>query len=132
MALPVTLALFAWLLAPRGDLAEAAAGGWFLVKLAIAGTAAFVGWRMAQASGRPAAALPLALLALPVAALAIASVADLALLGLGDWRERLIGDNAATCLVSIPMLAAAPLIGVVLALRDAARRVPRSPAPPRA
>ena len=40
------------------------------------------------------------------------------------WGKRLLGSNAAFCLTLIPVLAAAPLIGALLALRQGAPEHP--------
>jgi hypothetical protein len=119
-SVPVTWALFVLVFDLRDDVAEAAGEGWFALKLGLAALAAFAGWRLVSAASAPGRLLPAALLGLLAAALVAANGADLALMGAEGWRERLVGDNAFTCLVSIPMLSAAPLAGALLALRDAA------------
>jgi hypothetical protein len=42
-----------------------------------------------------------------------------------DWTARLIGHNALFCLTFIPLLAAAPLVAILMALREGA---PTNPA----
>ncbi len=73
------------------------------------------------ADARPAVGL----LEIAPALLAAAVLAELALVPASEWSQRLVGANAVHCLMSIPFLAAAPLVAVVLALR---RGAPEHPA----
>jgi hypothetical protein len=57
--------------------------------------------------------------------LAAAVVAELAVLPARDWTVRAIGSNSRICLVSVALMAVAPLVAVLAALRTGA---PRSPA----
>ena len=64
------------------------------------------------------------LLAIVPALLAAAGLAELVVIPAAEWGERLIGSNAKVCLAVIPFLAAAPLVAVVLALRQGAPEHP--------
>jgi len=116
---PLALGLLLLTLGVREDAFEALPS-WFGVKLALLAVLAGSGWMLAMAAAKPGRAPPLAWPALFAAALALAMVADIALEGRADWVERLVGDNAALCLVTIPLLSILPLGGALLALRDGA------------
>jgi hypothetical protein len=64
------------------------------------------------------------LLALVPALLAAGILAELVAVPGAEWSRRLVGTNAIACLKSIPFLAAAPLVGVLLALRQGAPEHP--------
>jgi hypothetical protein len=64
------------------------------------------------------------MLAVVPALLAAGCLVELVVVPPTLWGEKLIGSNAAFCLKSIPFLAAAPLIGTLLALR---RGAPENP-----
>ena len=55
---------------------------------------------------------------------ALAVIAELAATASGSWWTRLIGTNALDCLTYIPLLSAAPLVGLLLAMRQAAPTEP--------
>lgn len=65
------------------------------------------------------------LLALAPALLVAADLAETLTVPVAEWGHQLIGHNAVACLVSIPLLAAAPLVAALLALRHGA---PENPA----
>jgi len=65
----------------------------------------------------------LALAAAP-ALLIVAAIAELLVVPSSAWTQRLVGSNALVCLVLIPMLSAAPLIALILALRNGASSHP--------
>ena len=67
----------------------------------------------------------LAVLAVPIAMLALAIGWELATSPASSWSGRAIGSNSRLCLVSIALMAAAPLMSLLVALRAGA---PRSPA----
>jgi hypothetical protein len=69
---------------------------------------------------RPAALM----LAIVPALLASANLAELLAVPAAEWGQRLVGTNAASCLKSIPFLSAAPLVAVLLALRQGAPEHP--------
>jgi hypothetical protein len=64
------------------------------------------------------------LLAIVPALLAAADLAELLAVPAAEWGQRLVGTNAIFCLKSIPFLAAAPLVAVLLALRQGAPEQP--------
>jgi len=127
VAVPIAAALLLTAIGVRSDLAESWSDGWFALKLALVTLLAVAGWRAVRISATPQGSAPLALglAAGALLAVAVAGVADLGMLGLEDWRERLIGENAVFCLVSIPLLSLAPLAAIFLALREGA---PANPA----
>jgi hypothetical protein len=118
--LAVAAAGFALGLGLRPDLAAAAGTLRFVLKpvvmlLLAAGALAAV-LRLARPDG--AGALPLVLAAaLP---LALAVLGELWVSPAAEWTARLVGRNALVCLVAIPLMAAAPLLGLLAAMRRAA------------
>ncbi len=64
------------------------------------------------------------LLAIVPAFLAAANLAELVAVPAALWGQRLVGSNAMFCLESIPLLAAAPLVAALLALRQGAPEHP--------
>jgi hypothetical protein len=72
------------------------------------------------ALARPGARVPGHGLSAVAAGLAVLVVVELASTPPAGWMQRLVGSNSAACLVSIPLLSLAPLIGALLALRGAA------------
>jgi hypothetical protein len=83
--------------------------------------------RMVLRLVKPAADVrgPAVSLAIVPALLAAAIIAELIVLPESLWIRRVIGSNAAFCLMSIPFLAAVPLAGTLLALRQGAPENPR-------
>ncbi len=63
-------------------------------------------------------------LAAPPALLLLASIAELIVVPSADWGQRLVGTNALVCMVLIPSLSAAPLVALMLALRQGAPSYP--------
>jgi hypothetical protein len=94
----------------------------FAFKVAIACLLAASAYGLALRIVRPGADLrPAALVVAGVPVLlAAADLAELAVMPAADWGRRLVGSNALVCMVSIPALAAAPLLAVLLALRHGA------------
>lgn len=122
----VSLALFLIEIGVRADIAEALGTWRFDLKLVtvVVALAASFGLCLALSrpvtSGRPARRL------LPLAAVAVAAVAiELAALPAASWGSRLVGSNAMVCLVTVPILALAPLAALLAVLRSGA---PASPA----
>ncbi|WP_036257231.1 NrsF family protein [Methylocapsa aurea] len=64
------------------------------------------------------------LLAVAPALLAAACLAEIFAVPSNEWGQRLLGANALFCLKSIPFLSAAPLVAIVLALRNGAPEHP--------
>ena len=122
----VSLVLFFIELGIRKDIGQALATWRFDLKiglLVLALVSAFgLCWTLSGPvqSGRPVRRL------LPLAALAAVAVAiELAILPRDSWAIRLVGSNALICLTAIPLLAMAPLVAALWALRSGA---PASPA----
>jgi hypothetical protein len=60
-----------------------------------------------------------------LAGLALVAVgSELVMSPMSEWDERLFGDNAMLCLTRVPMLAALPLVVLLLVARQGAPRVP--------
>jgi hypothetical protein len=98
---------------------------WF--KLCLTLLLAWLSGRLALRLVRPGAdaRAAAALVEIAPALLAAAVLAELALVPAGEWSQRLVGANAVHCLMSIPFLAAAPLVAALMALRQGA---PENPA----
>ena len=64
------------------------------------------------------------MLAIVPALLTAAGLAELLAFPAAEWGQRLVGTNAMFCLKTIPFLAAAPLVAVLLALRQGAPEHP--------
>jgi hypothetical protein len=64
------------------------------------------------------------MLAIVPALLAAAGLAELLAVPAAEWGQRLVGTKAMFCLKTIPFLAAAPLVAVLLALRQGAPEHP--------
>jgi hypothetical protein len=121
----VTLPIFALEFGPRVDLGAALATWRFDLKLALVLLAFAAAFGACMALSRPlssAAWRRLAWTALAAAAAALAI--ELAIAPRQSWGTRLIGTNAFVCLTTIPLFAAAPLAGLLWAMR---RTAPRSP-----
>jgi hypothetical protein len=119
--------LFGLMLGVRGDLAQVALTWRFALKVIIA-TAAFIAalWAIARLS-RPEARMRdvAAVLSAPLLLLAGCVVLELLTVRPDHWMTGAIGSNSRICLVSIPLLAAAPLAALLTAVRVGA---PVSPA----
>ncbi len=93
---------------------------WF--KLCLTLLLAWLSGRLALRLVRPGAdaRAAAALVEIAPALLAAAILAELALVPAGEWSQRLVGSNAVHCLMSIPFLAAVPLVAALMALRQGA------------
>ncbi len=116
----VAAALFLATLGPRADLAQAMLSPWFLLKVAFVALLVVLLLPLAVALARPGARVSFGRIAIAGAALLLAIVADLVLHGRADWQARMVGTNAMLCLTFIPVLALAPLIAALRALRHGA------------
>ena len=125
ITVPAAACLMLFAIGMREDAMMAIAEGWFGIKLALMVLVAACGWLLLGSASRPGRLVPLWLLAVVAAMFGAAGLADVGLLGAADWQQRLVGDNAARCLVTIPLLALLPLGGALHVLRDSA---PASPA----
>lgn len=122
----VSLLLFFIELGLRQDLAAAFTSWRFDLKLALVLLAPVLAFGLCRAASRPVAEPHPARRLLPLALLAgVAVVIEMLSAPAASWGTRLVGSNALVCLVAIPMLAAAPLAALLVALRHAA---PASPA----
>jgi len=90
----------------------------FIVSLVLATTAAIVSVPMARPLDKPSRLRPILLLA-PLL-LAVAVIAELAMIPASEWMRLWVGNNARVCMLSIPAIAALPLVLMLLALREAA------------
>lgn len=122
---PVSLCLMLSIIGLREDALMAVGEGWFAIKLMVMALVTACGWLLLDAASRPGRRVPLWLLAVVAGVFGAACLADVWLMGAAEWQERLLGDNAARCLVTVPLLALLPLAGAIHVLRDSA---PASPA----
>lgn len=120
----VSFVAFLAVLGPRPDFAQALGTWRFDLKLAIVAAAALASFAECLRLMRPTAQ-PSARTALIVAApLAVAVLIELFLVPSEAWAARQIGQNMYVCLTAIPLLAVAPLIAFIYAMR---RGAPSSP-----
>lgn len=115
-----SLVSFAAALGPRGDLLHAFADPLFLAKVAVAVILAATTASVLPAIARPGAAVPLGRVVLAPALLMALTAIDLFAHPADTWLARLVGSNAWICLAVIPLLALAPLIGLLIGLRNGA------------
>ena len=122
VGLAVSVVLYFLLLGPRPDLAAGVDTMRFWLKvvdsLAFALPSLFLTLRLARPDAKPRA-LALWLLA-PFILLAAGVIAEMLLVPQSEWMSRLMGANALHCTVTIPMLAAPVLAGLIVALRPGA------------
>jgi hypothetical protein len=97
-----------------------------LFKLCLTHLLAVLSGALVLRIGRPGAAIRgiTFLLAVVPALLAAGNLAELLAVPAAEWGQRLVGTNAIFCLKTIPFLAAAPLVAVMLALRQGAPEHP--------
>jgi hypothetical protein len=117
-----SVALYGLLLGPRPDVAAAAGTMRFWLKFVDSAAFALPTLLLTLRLARPAAkprALALWLLA-PFLLLAAGVVAELLIVPQSDWMSRLMGATAMHCTITIPMLAAPVLAGLIVALRAGA------------
>jgi hypothetical protein len=108
----------------RPDIADAVATWRFDLKLGLAALAFVLGFAECVRLARPSSE-GFSILVWVVPALLLAAVAiELAVIPADAWSVRLIGTNAAPCVLAIPVLALAPLAVGLFAMRTGA---PRSP-----
>ncbi len=115
-------ALFFATIGPRADLAAAGPLAATAAKIALTATLAFAASATALALARPdapAGGRAWSLLLAPLA-LALWIGWEFARLGPEGWSARLVGANAAHCLMLIPAFAAIPLAALLAALRRGA------------
>jgi hypothetical protein len=126
LALGVCGAILLWLaLGPRNLLVSAMSIR-FDVKLLSTLSLAVAACGLMLRMARPGAPVGYWLKGLLIApgVVALAVLAELFFTAPGSWWTRLVGTNALDCLTFIPLLSAAPLIGLLLAMRQAAPTEP--------
>ena len=122
----VSIVVFFIELGFRKDLYAALATWRFDLKLALVLLAPVLAFGLCRSLSRPVAEAHPARRLLPLALLAAAAIAvEMLNAPVASWGTRLVGTNSLVCLGAIPMLAAAPLAALLMALRSAA---PASPA----
>jgi hypothetical protein len=117
-------AWFVYSLGVRPDVASAVLTWRFVTKLLIVAacvvSALWASLRLARPEAERSGTL--AILSVPPALLAIAVVAELALSPADGWAARAIGSNSRICLVSVALMAVAPLAALLMGLRAGAPR----------
>lgn len=126
LACGLCVAISLWLALGSRNLLVAAASIRFDVKLLSTLSLAVAAGGLMLRMARPGAPVGNWLKALLVApgVVALAVIAELAATTPGTWWPRLVGTNALECLTFIPLLSAAPLVGLLLAMRQAAPTEP--------
>lgn len=114
--------VFAMLLGPRPDIAEASHQLRFLFKFVVTGALAAAAIALAVQMNGPVehGRDRMRLLFVPLALIVVALLAELASIPRDMWVTRLVGTNWKLCMVAIPTIAAAPLVAMILALRHGA------------
>jgi hypothetical protein len=111
---------------PRGDLSWALSSPRFIFKmvLTVLLLVAALGlvWHLARPGEIPIGWV-VALAAVP-ALLGLGVAAELIVIPASDWESRVFGMNWRVCMELIPLLSAAPLVAVILALRQGATTHP--------
>ncbi|HEU4592342.1 MAG TPA: DUF1109 domain-containing protein [Steroidobacteraceae bacterium] len=116
-----SLALFALLLRPRPDLADAWLGIGFVVKVFVTGCLAFTASIAVRKVSSPVTPRsPLRLLWLAPLLLLAGVILELLTLPPESWVAGVLGRNVSHCLTCIPLLALAPALCLLLALRRGA------------
>ena len=122
LGLIASVAIYALLMGPRPDIAEAARTVRFNLKfvdaLAFALPSLLLVVRLARPDARPRA-MALWLVA-PFILLAAGVVVELVVVPSNEWLPRLVGHNSMFCMRSIPVLAAPILAALIVALRAGA------------
>ncbi|MDB5551595.1 MAG: hypothetical protein JWL86_1579 [Rhizobium sp.] len=106
----------------RHDMADAMETARVLLKIGVTLVLAIAASSLVFRIGRPAAPLKTRslLLLVPLALIAAAVIAELAMVPSDSWRTRMMGNNARFCMIFIPVLALAPLVAFMIALRNGA------------
>lgn len=118
----ISAALLLLTIGVRPDIAEAISSGRVVFKLGVTLLSAALAVNLVFRVGRPGAPLNWSklLLLVPPALVIAAVVAELLSIPASLWMTSLLGRNALICLVFIPGLSFAPLLGIVFVLRKAA------------
>jgi hypothetical protein len=106
----------------RRDMADAMETVRVLFKIGATSVLAIAASSLVFQIGRPAAVLkPRALLlVIPLGLLIAAVIMEMAMVPADSWRTRMMGNNARFCVMFIPVLALAPLVAFMIALRNGA------------
>ncbi len=106
----------------RTDIAEALFAGRVLFKLGLTLLSALLAVNLLLRVGRPGAdlRLPALLMMIPLAILILGVLAELLTVPPSLWAINMMGRNAMVCLVVIPFLSLAPMVGAMAVLRRAA------------
>jgi hypothetical protein len=121
-AAAVALGLMLLTIGLRPDFSAAAGTLLFGQKLVLMATLAIAALALLRASARPEADLPRAVLVIPVLIFLFGMGHELATQVPGAYGARLVGRNSSLCLVAIPLMAAAPLAALLVAMTKAAPR----------
>ena len=121
-----SVALYWLLLGPRPDVAAASGTMRFWMKFvdsfAFALPTLLLTLRLAYPDAKPRALI--LWLAAPFILLAAGVLVELSVVPQGEWMSRLMGATALHCTITIPMLAAPILVGLIVALRPGAPLYP--------
>jgi hypothetical protein len=114
--------VFVLTLGPRPDFVQAAASLRFVLKFIVTLSLAVSSFALVRALSRPGARWRplLPLLAVAPLLLLVAVGVELVLVPPGQWAAKMIGTNSAACLLYVPLIGAAPLGALLLALRQGA------------
>lgn len=117
-----SLLLMVFTIGFRDDIATAIETARVIFKIGMTLLLAALSTALVFRVGRPGAStgLQLSALLLPVLLLAGAVGAELFISPASTWRQKLLGENAAFCLFFVPVLSAAPMFGLMTALKQGA------------
>lgn len=118
----VAMAMVMLAMGPRPDLASASGTMLFNLKLLLTATLGVAAVALLRASARPEAHLPKLVLVIPLALLIFGVGHEVATQAPANLGTRLVGRSSAFCLVAIPVMALAPLIAILTAMRASAPR----------
>jgi hypothetical protein len=125
--LVASLVVFAVWFGVRADFAEAVQTPRFILKLGLlallAGVAGVHSARLAAPDGSAGTRTGV-LLVVPLAVLGVAIFLELLVSPPATWAALAIGSNAVRCMTLVPLLSAAPLFGLLWAMRSAAPNRP--------
>lgn len=122
LALPVSAVLFMLVLGVRSDVRTAMHNPFFDLKFLVTLALAFSAIAVSLHLARPEASFKRWswLLAIPAAMVGLGIVAEMMMPHERPWLTRMIGNNAMSCMMSIPLFSAPVLVAALLALRRGA------------
>lgn len=122
----VSFALLMSTIGIRHNLASAIETARVLFKILVTLVLAIAACNLVFRIGRPGAPLKASwwALLLPLGALVVAVLWELAVVPEDAWRASMMGQHAAFCMFFIPVLSLAPLVGIMLALKNGAPERP--------